>query len=359
LGVIPFKMKILIICLSSCFLAFGEEFKKAAFLEGPVPKDRVETFLNGRALTIKSENILEECVENLELEKRWNVSKAQAVKSLTKMVTAFREPDTDLLKIEITAASEKEAEEVLDGLLQASISYFASIKKERTQVDLKELGLELQMQGDLVQDYRKAVSVLTQQYGIPYFENQGNQIGQTEMALYRQSQEQLSEMEQERNQMAIQIRKLIDTPNDDLIRLAEGLDLPRNQVNKSYQSYLKIAEELDALRDSGLGSDHPKVKALQRKIEQALSIASKQIVGIKEILETKLHLFDKKLERKRMELSEQKQGCVDLSLRQHSYNTAIGEYEQAKDLYSKLSKQQAERRIEAKMSSTFHIYKIP
>lgn len=92
--------------------AFGEEFKKSAFLEIPLPEDHIESFLNGRALVIKSNNILAECVRDLQLNLRWKVSQAEAIKSLSQKVSATREPETDLLRIEVTSDTELEAQEL-------------------------------------------------------------------------------------------------------------------------------------------------------------------------------------------------------------------------------------------------------
>ena len=350
---------LILIGLLSLASAFGERLKQAAYLEIPLPDKRVDSFLNGRAIVIESKNVLEECVKKLDLEKRWKVSEAEAIKTLAKNVSASRQPDTDFIRVEVTGKTPEEAEVLLGGILKSSISYFTRTEVEKKHQYLSELNQQLTEQGDLIQDYRKAVAVLTQQYGVPYFEGEGNQIGQTEMALYQQSRKKLAELEHQRNLAQIQIRKLIDTPNDDLIRLAAGLDLPNNQVSKYYQSYLSLSAEIETLHEEGLAPNHPKVKALRQKNEHALSIAGKQVVGIKEILETNLLLIDKKLERTKKEVRERKDGCVDLSMQQHQYATAIQAYEAAQDLYEKMSRQQQELRIEAKMPLSFYVHKIP
>ena len=354
-------MKSLLLAILLTFAtALGEEFKKAALLEGPVPENRVESFLNGRALIIKSKYILKECVGDLDLAKRWKVSESEAINSLAKKISASREPDTDLLRIEATGASEKEAEELLNGIIQANIAYFAMIERDRKHVYLEHLNHELQDQGDIVQDYRKAVAVLTQQYGIPYFANQRNIIGQTEMALYKKSQENLAELEHQRNLAQIQTRKLIDTPNEDLIRLAAGLDLPKNKISEYYHSYRSLSARAESLVGIGSSPNDTKLKILKKQAELALENAGKEVVSIKETLETKLNLIDKEVERMKEEVVERKNGCVDLSMRQHQYNTAAREYEAAQDLYYKMSRQQQELRIEAKMpSSKYLIIRLP
>ena len=339
---------------------FGEEFAQAAYLETPLPEKRVDSFLNGRALAIKSEYILKECVKSLDLPKRWNVSEAEAIKSLSKKISASREPGTDLLRIEVTGSSEKEAEDLLNKIIQANISRFSRVESDQKNEYLHALNQELMDQGALVQDYRKALTVLIQQYGVPYFDQKGTTIGETEMALYRKSQEELAKLERQRNVAQIQVRQLLDTPNDDLIRLSEGMDLPKNRISKYYQSYLSLAGKVDALKTSGLASGHPEVATLKQQMELALSNAGREVVGVKEIQETKLNLLDKEVEKMKKEVRERNDGCVALSMQQHQYHVAAKEYEAATALYYKMSRQQQELRIEAKMPATSYlIHKIP
>jgi uncharacterized protein involved in exopolysaccharide biosynthesis len=340
--------------------AFGEEFKKSAFLEIPLPEDHIESFLNGRALVIKSNNILAECVRDLQLNLRWKVSHAEAIKLLSQKVSATREPETDLLRIEVTSDTELEAQELLDGIITANISYFTGIESREKQLYLEKLNKELQDQGDLVQDYRKALMVLVQQYGAPYFENAGSSLGRTEMALFQKSQENLAELEQQQRLAQIQVRQLLNTADDDLIRLAAGMELPNNRISEYYKSYRTLNEKAEALVAGGLAPDHPNIKTLKQQMERSLSNAGKEVVSLKEILQTQLSLIDKKVEATKTEMRARKDGCVDLSLRQHQYNTAVREYEAARGHYSKMSQQQEELRVEIKMpSAPFYIQKIP
>ena len=248
----------------------------------------------------------------------------------------------------------------MDGIITANISYFTGIESRKKQLYLEKLNQELQDQGDLVQDYRKALTVLVQQYGAPYFENAGSSLGRTEMALFQKSQENLAELEQQQRLAQIQVRQLLNTADDDLIRLAAGMELPNNRISEYYKSYRTLNEKAEALVAGGLAPDHPNIKTLKQQMERSLSNAGKEVVSLKEILQTQLSLIDKKVEATKTEMRARKDGCVDLSLRQHQYNTAVREYEAARGHYSKMSQQQEELRVEIKMpSAPFYIQKIP
>ncbi|MDA7622121.1 polysaccharide biosynthesis tyrosine autokinase, partial [bacterium] len=243
--------------------------------------------------------------------------------------------------------------EIAEAVSQAYIERRNSTEERRAKEALEALNQELQDQGDLVQDYRKALTVLIQQYGIPYFDGRSSgQVGQAEEQMYRRAQEKLDGLEQSRDQIQIQIRRLIDTPNEDLIRTAAGLELPENQVTAYYTGYRAAEEQVSAMIASGLGPNHPEVKATKLRAEGALKNAGKEVVSLKEVLETRLNLVDKQVEKMKQMVREKKDGTVDLSMRQHQYNSAKEEYEQSRMMYREMSVKQQQQRVLLKMPRT-------
>ena len=288
--------------------------------------------------------------EKIDLPKRWSTDMDTVIKTLEGIVVRNSISGTDFIEITVTHANPEDAKEIADALSEAYIERRNQAEEDRAKEALAALNQELQDQGDLVQDYRKALTVLIQQYGIPYFDGRSsNPVGQAEEAMYRQAQEKLDKLEQDRNQLQIQIRKLIDTPNDDLIRTAAGLDLPENQVTTYYTAHRTAEEHVDAMIASGLGPNHPEVKATKHRAANALENAGKEVVSLKEVLETRLNLVDKQVERMEQMVREKKDGTVDLSMQQHQYTTAKEEYEQSRMMYREMSVKQQEQRVLLKM----------
>ena len=253
---------------------------------------------------------------------------------------------TDLIRLTAHNDDAAQAKLTVESLVNAYVDLRKEQWKNRAAVSLEKMDQELRDQGDLIQDYRKALTVLIQQYGIPAFEAGGSkQVGQTEESLYRQAQEKLDQLEQDRIQLKIQIRKLLDTPNEDLARTAAGLDLPENQVTVYYTAYRTAEEHVSALIAGGLGSKHPEVIATKAKAENALKNAGKEVLALKEVLETRLNLVEKQIKRMRQMVQERNDGTVDLSMQQHQYTTAKEEYEQARTMYREMKIKQQERRV--------------
>lgn len=303
--------------------------------------------------TITAPETLAEAAKSIELPARWGLDMDSTIKTLENVVDTIPIRGTDFIQIIVTHANPEDAKEIAEAVSRAYIERRNSTEEGRALEALEALNQELQDQGDLVQDYRKALTVLIQQYGIPYFDGRSSgQVGQAEELMYRRAQEKLDGLEQSRDQIQIQIRKLIDTPNDDLIRTAAGLELPENQVTAYYTSYRAAEEQVSAMIASGLGPNHPEVKAMKMRADGALENAGKEVVSLKEVLETRLNLVDKQVEKMKQMVREKKDGTVDLSMRQHQYNSAKEEYEQSRMMYREMSVKQQQQRVLLKMPRT-------
>ena len=211
-----------------------------------------------------------------------------------------------------------------------------SSESRYTEEDIRE-------QEDLVQDYRKALTVVVQDYGIPYFDGGEYLVGQSEEQMYRRAQEKLDELEQSRDHLQVQLRKLSDSPNDDLVRTAAGLELPENKATRHYTASRAAEEKANALVAGKLGANHPDVRAAKLKAKTELASAAKEVESLKEVLETRLSLVDKQVGKMKEMVREKKDGTVDLSMRQHQFNSAKEEYEQSRN---KLREMKLERGLD-------------
>ena len=134
-------------------------------------------------------------------------------------------------------------------------------------------------------DYRKDLTVLIQQYGIPYFDDggSGNHLGLTEQAIYRSSREKLADLETE---LA-------------LLR-AKNEALERDEVE-------------------------------QAKLTLQLEVFGKQILKMREMVDAR------------------KEDAINLSLKQTNYAQAKEKYEQARKILLEMKKPHSEAEILLKM----------
>ncbi len=210
---------------------------------------------------------------------------------------------------------------------------------------LAELDEELIAQSDRVQDHRKDLTVLTQQYGIPYFDGRkANPLGATEEDLFANSRQKLEEFRTQKKQIEGQLKELIAKGDDDLVTYAAGLDLPENQVTEQLSKYREALNEKRSLVGKGLSTKHPEVIEVEKRASGAIELARKEAVELKDVLKTKLQLVDRQVDRME-EFHDYRQGdTVDLSLRQHTYTQAKETYEQSREMLREMKVKQNEAR---------------
>jgi len=296
--------------------------------------------------TIVAPETLYRAGEQIDLTTRWDMEKDDVVNTLKSIVATSPRRGTDFIEINVQHANQEDAKDVAEAIADAYINQRNEKEIQRAQEALETLDDELQKQGDIVQDRRKALTVLIQQYGIPYFDGRGgNPVGMTEEKMLFNSRQKLDDLQGINEQLKIQIETLLNTPSEDLIRTAAGFDLPNNQVTFYYTEYRGAYDALSQLRAQGLGLKHPDVQSTQLKARGALGNATKEVESLREVLKTRLDLNERQVERME-EMVEVKTGnTVDLSMQQHNYSQAQIDYEAARLMLDRMKERQQEMRV--------------
>jgi len=269
--------------------------------------------------------------------------------------TLWIEPiaDTDLIKLSAYHDDQSMTKRIAESVIHAYIAHRNKLELQKANASLKALDEELILQGDLVQEHRKELTVLIQSYGLPYFDDLPQiLIGATEEEIYHWAQKKLDDYEIQHDQLAISIQKVMNTPNEDIVRMAAGLELPENQVTHYYQSFREFSNQVQAKLDSGLVEDHPTIIDLQQKASRELEHAQAEVVTLKQILDTKLQMIKRQVEKMREIVDSKQNIAVELSLKQHNYNQAKDDYEQSRDMYREMKIKQQEARVLLKMPRT-------
>lgn len=297
--------------------------------------------------TIVAPETLAQAAEQIDLATRWEMEKDEVVDVLRGIVKTSPRRGTDFIEIVVRHSNQEDAKEIAEAIASAYIGRRNSEELKRARKALEVLDQELQKAGDTVQNHRKALTVLIQQYGIPYFGGRGSSsaFGMTEEVLLRNSEQKLDALEQDASQLRIQIERLVKTPKEELVRVSAGLELPDNQVNFYYTKYRESIDQYNSMKAQGLGAKHPEMLAVASQARGALANAEKEVVSLKEVLNTRLKLTDRQVERMREMVAEKKDGTVDLSMQQHNYNQAQTEYENARDMLTKMKVEQQKARI--------------
>jgi len=219
-------MKIpILLCISllSVAQATGHNITESALLEIPVDHDRPELYLNSQALALQSEQVLKYCVTKHKLDEKWNISKEEAISKLADRTTARWEQNTLFIKLSVAGDDEKEADLLLEAIAQSYFDQNMATTFSRKAKKLELLDAELEKQGDVSQEARKALTVLIQQYGIPYFNNDDEtSVGTTVVTGYHQALDTLRSLELEQIQLQAKTNTLLNIPADELRPFAKS-----------------------------------------------------------------------------------------------------------------------------------------
>ena len=201
--------------------------------------------------------------------------------NIQKNLVVTRISGTDMASITLHSDDPDQAKNIIEALIASYLVTRKKNEEDRAQKALDALERELRSQQDLVADYRKDLTVLIQQYGIPYFDDggSGNHLGLTEQAIYRSSREKLADLETE---LA-------------LLR-AKNEALERDEVE-------------------------------QAKLVSQLQVLEKQVLEIREMVDAR------------------KKDAITLSLKQTNYTQAKERYEEARKLLLEMKKEYAEAAI--------------
>ncbi|MFT6242912.1 MAG: hypothetical protein ACJAQT_005024 [Akkermansiaceae bacterium] len=117
-------------------------------------------------------------------------------------------PGTDMARITATSDQPGQAKAIVDKVIVIYLNTRKGIEVTQAQRTLDALDGELIAQSDLVQNYRKDLTILIQQYGIPFFEDVQNPLGETELEMFTASRKRLLELQIESALLKAELRAL-------------------------------------------------------------------------------------------------------------------------------------------------------
>lgn len=300
--------------------------------------------------TIIAPETLKMAAKKAQLETLWGMEMDDVITNLKGIVETTPRRGTDFIEINVRHSKASDAKAIAVAVAEAYIERRKSTEEDRAQKALDALDNELIAQSDLVQDHRKELTVLIQQYGIPYFDGgHSNPLGMSEQQMFQNARQKLADFETQADQIEIQIKKLFQLTNVELISYAAGLDLPQNQVTLyANQNREALDRKLD-LAAQGLGQRHPDMVAMDQRAKSALEKAHEEVVSLRAVLQTKLELVERQVLKMREMVDDRKEDAITLSLKQSNYTQAKEQYEQARAMLREMKIKQQEARVLLKM----------
>ena len=238
-------------------------------------------YLQNEFETIIAPETLKQAAEMAQLPAQWEMEMDVVVNILKGIVETTPRRGTDFIEINVRHASASDAKDIAESVAEAYILRRKKTEEDRAKKALKALDNEKRELSDLVQDYRKDLTVLIQQYGIPYFDggSAGNRLGLSEQAMFQSARAKLADLETE---LALISAK-----------------------NEAWQ------------RDG---------------VEQAKLISQLQVL-------------EKQVPKMRQMVDNRKEDAITLSLKQTNYTQAKEQYEQARGMLREMKKEYTETKI--------------
>lgn len=308
------------------------------------------SYMQNEFETIIAPETLKMAAQDIKLPTRWDKDLDTVVTILENLVETTPRMGTDFIEIKVRHAEPDDAKAIADAVAKAYIERREAAEVNRAEMALKALDNELIAQSDVVQDNRKDLTVLIQQYGIPYFDDgASNPLGRTEQEMFRDARQKLANFETQADQLEIQIKKLVELSSDDLISYAAGLDLPQNQVTMYANQNREAKDRKLDLTAQGLGAKHPDIVAMDQRAASAMENAHREVISLKAVLQTNLELVTRQVKKMREMVEDRRGDTIELSLKQNRYNQAKEAYEQSREMLRDMKVQQQNARVLLKM----------
>lgn len=276
---------------------------------------------------IKSRNSLEKVIDDLDLTARWNTDKETALKRLKDSVETKNIRGTDLIAIRVRQPDEQDAKEITRAVTEAYRDYRSSLEAKTAENALTELRKAVRQQEDKVEERRKILTTISRTKDIIYYGDresmqQGGRDEEANHALNTYTQ-----LEGEKMQLESQIQGLLKNDSDALLTYASGLDLPDNIIKSLYPQKLELKREIEGLKASGLGNDHPTVVQNTRILNQMDEQLEEGVTNLRTRLQGQLDMSKERLAELEKRKKETKKNALERSIDTSDYVDAKRDFE--------------------------------
>ncbi len=300
---------------------------------------------------IKSRNSLSKVVDTLELVNKWNVDKETALRILKGIVNTQNIRGTDLISIRVRHTNKEDARDVTAEVARAYKEYRTEIESRYADKNLYELNKAVRDQEDKVEERRKVLATIVRTKGIIYKGQDSfygsNGVNDDQGA--QSAQETFNQLEQEKMQLESQINSLLKYDSDQLIVYAAGLNLPDNIIKNLYPQYLERNLQLNSLKTSGLGENHPTVKAAKEQIEGMKRQLDEGVVNLRATLQAQLNMAVDRLKSVEARRNDTRENAIKTGLDAQDYVDAKRDFETDQELLQQMKLKQVAETITNKL----------
>ena len=263
------------------------------------------TFIQTQFQIITSKQTLYKVIEELQLVKKWEDAKspADAYGMLLDKIETEEVRGTDLIDIELYHTDPQEAADLANAIGKAYQNRRTETETFRSSNALDMLNAQETLQEQKVEDARQRMIELMEKFdivdlgtGMPSWANVSDTTETGSKQLVMQSRMSTLEAQQEISSIQTHIDTLSNLEGDRLIEEAVALNVVDSTIATLFPEKQKLKVQFEALIKTGLGPNHPDVRAAKSQLDEVERLLRKGVTAVKSSLATRLQIAQKSLE---------------------------------------------------------------
>ena len=283
---------------------------------------------------IQRTGILYPVIDDLKLQDKWTKNgvrptREQAYQRLRSKLDVDEVRNTDLLQINVLSPNPQESADIANKIVAVYQSTRVDEEKEMMNRAVASMNEEVAKQQKRVDETSKEVAEIREKEGIIDLNPEGMEDAQTAANTMVLKQEgEVNEAETGVSVLSTQLAQIEKLKGEDLMRMMPTLKIEDPTIQKILPNYQDAVAQEALLLNSGLGENHPKVKALRATKDVYTRQLEEQVAIIRSALQKNLNSAKTTRDQLAKRLEE-------INQRQLNSKNASASYTRAKNAYIK------------------------
>ena len=287
---------------------------------------------------IQRTGILYPVIEDLKLQDKWakdgnRPTREQAYNRLRSKLDVDEVRNTDLLQISVLSTDPQEAADIANKIVAVYQDKRVEEEKDVLNRAVASMNEEVAKQQQKVDEAAAEVARIREQEGIIDLNPEGTEDAQTPVNTIVMEQEKMvNEAETRVATLSTQLQQIERLKGEDLMRMMPTLNIQDPTIQKILPNYQDAVAQEALMLNSGLGENHPKVRALRATKDVFTRQLEEQVLIIRSALEKNLNTAQTTVTELRRRLDEVNQKQLNAKNTSANYTRAKNNYIKEKAL---------------------------
>ncbi len=306
---------------------------------------------------IQRTGVLYPVVEDLKLQEKWSrggpLTREQAYNILRTKLQVDEIRNTDLLQISVFDTNAQEAADIANKIVSVYQDKRVEEEKDILNRAVSTMNEEVTKQQKKVDDAANDVARLRDEEHIVDLNPEGTEDAQAPVNNVVIKQEtEVNDAEAKVANLQAKLQQIEKVKGEDLLRMLSTLDIQDPSIQRTLPSYQDAVAQTASLLNSGLGENHPKVKALRATVAVYAKQMEDQVGSIRIALEKNVQSAQETRDRLRTRLGELNGQQLSTKNQSATYTRAKNSYIKEKLLFDSVRQRAQSQTMELAMPRT-------